>query len=91
MRLLWIRLAGAAWFMAMSHALSDLVGQRILVTGSSGGIGAGIARVLGRAGARVLVVRNTTNTIVTHVNDGVSDAPRPPLVPSTTTRERKAL
>ena len=44
---------------SVAVAYSDLAGKRVLVTGSSGGIGAGIAKLLGRHGARLMLHYNT--------------------------------
>jgi 3-oxoacyl-[acyl-carrier protein] reductase len=62
----------------MIHMDEKLTGKVALVTGASKGIGAGIARALGRAGARVVVNyasdRAAAEKVVADIKTGGSEA-----------------
>ncbi len=58
----------------MNNAVPVLNGQRALVTGASSGIGAGVARALGAAGAKVVVNYNSGDDQAMEVVTGIRAA-----------------
>jgi NAD(P)-dependent dehydrogenase (short-subunit alcohol dehydrogenase family) len=58
----------------INNAVPVLNGQRALVTGASSGIGAGVARALGAAGAKVVVNYNFGDDQTLEVVTGIRAA-----------------